>query len=46
MKGDCFYFEKQGLRVSDIYENQVKDIEITAGSQFQSKECKVCGLDT
>ena len=43
LKGEGYYFKKAGYEVSDVYTQQLNDLEIIVGAQFKNVKCKVCG---
>ena len=42
-KGDKYYFEQAGLKVSDVYQSQNEIIKITYGGDLVNKCCDICG---
>lgn len=42
-KGDKYYFEQAGLKVSDVYQSQNEIIKITYGRDLVNKCCDICG---
>lgn len=42
-KGDRYYFEQAGLKVSNKYTKQINETTEYIGNQFKNKKCEVCG---
>lgn len=44
-KGDKYYFEQAGLKVSDVYQSQNEIIKITYGRDWVNKCCDICEVN-
>ena len=42
-KGDAYYFQKAGLKVSEVYSKQNSTIEYISGKDFKKIDCDICG---